>query len=45
MYADLTTYQQILLAIEFHLMRSAIPAELSAALGPALIKDILGASG
>lgn len=40
MYQDLDTYQQLLLAIEFHLSGSAIPQELADLLGPELITDI-----
>jgi hypothetical protein len=40
MYSELTPAEQILLAIEFHLLRATIPEELQELLGPEVIADI-----
>jgi len=40
MYQNLDSYQQLLLAIEFHLSGATIPQELADLLGPELITDI-----
>ena len=40
MYEELNPYQQLLLAIEFHLKGSAIPRELVALLGDQLVSDV-----
>jgi len=41
MYSELAQYDQLLLAIEFHLSGSAIPRELVDLLGADLIADII----
>lgn len=40
MYEELTPCEQLLIAIEFHLLGSAIPKELIELLGDDLISDI-----
>ena len=40
MYEDLSQYEQLLLAVQFHLSGSVIPQELSALLGEDLVADI-----
>ena len=44
MYEELTSYEQILLAIEFHLSGSKIPRELIALLGEDMVSDITEAT-
>ena len=44
MYKDLSTYEQLLLAIEFHLKGSIIPKELNVLLGDELVATITNPS-